>query len=106
MSKEAVTYNDIVEFIQNFNSDGECPTCKSASWFLVGAKNDENSLENVELLISKTSSLQPPAHGTISTNSSIPCYALMCHNCGHTKIYNKYAVELWKGKRKSEKDIE
>jgi len=97
MSKEdIITYDDIMEFINEFKLDSMCPQCHVTNWSLEGATKDDKKQENVELLIS---SLMATSSTTLSANHTIPCYALLCYNCGYVKMYAKYAIKLWKAKK-------
>lgn len=93
-----VTRKDIMEFINNKFSDYLCSSCNEDQWLLEGA--DEKEI--VLLLFSNSSRKNSKVFRQVT--SAIPCYALICNNCGYIKTYSKYAVKLWKaGKESSER---
>ena len=96
-SKEALSRENVLTFLREKGISPECPSCHQNNWYL-GADEQKFSAMLMEPKLDDPADLSPPL-------VHLPLVYLVCHNCGHARIYSKAVVKRFTEARAAQSEI-
>lgn len=84
LSAGHLSERDLLRFLHSKNVRANCGECDTNDWNFLGL--DGSARPSLALA---------GPFGLVSGGSNVPCIALVCSNCGYTRLFNFAIVTAW-----------